>query len=271
MFSDGMGKRKSGGRVAGVERGKSLSGKPVRNLEIEIGRWPVDRLIPSDANPRTHTPDQVAQIAASIREFGFVNPILVGADGVIIAGEGRLQAARTQGMREVPVIVLEHLSEVQRCALAIADNQLALNAGWDEELLRIQLATLNDEGFDVNLIGFDDEELARLVAAQDAAQGLTDENAVPEVPETPVSTAEDLWTLGEHKLLVGDATVAADPRRGSSCSACSSAQAGEKDRAKLSPTAGLRFCLPTNIRFLRAIRSRRSPWRLRWGSSIPIC
>ena len=102
----------------------------------------MDRLIPSDANPRTHSPEQVAQIAASIREFGFVNPILVGPDGGIIAGEGRLRAAQTLGMREVPVIVLEHLSEVQRRALAIADNQLALNAGWDEELLRIELATL---------------------------------------------------------------------------------------------------------------------------------
>ncbi len=92
----------------------------------------MDRLIPSDVNPRTHSSEQVAQIVASIREFGFVNPILVGADGGIIAGEGRLRAARTQGMREVPVIVLQHLSEVQRHALAIADNQLALNAGWDE-------------------------------------------------------------------------------------------------------------------------------------------
>jgi DNA modification methylase len=155
----------------------------------------------------------VSQIASSILEFGFTNPILVGPDGKIIAGEGRRRAAQTLGMREVPVIVLAHLSEVQRRALAIADNQLALNAGWDEELLRIQLATLQEEAFDVNLIGFDDEEVARLLAALDAAQGLTDEDAAPEVPETPVSTAGDLWTLGEHKLLVGDATVAADVQR----------------------------------------------------------
>ena len=205
--------RKSRRRLSVVGHGKGLSGKFVRNLDIQIERWPVDRLIPSDVNPRTHSPEQVAQIAASIRAFGFINPILVGADGGIIAGEGRLRAAQTLGMREVPVLVLEHLSAVQRRALAIADNQLALNAGWDEELLRIELATLNDEGFDVNLIGFDGEEVAHLLAAQDAAQGLTDENAVPEVPETPVSTAGDLWTLGEHKLLVGDATVAADVQR----------------------------------------------------------
>src|SRR6266404_4562397 len=109
---------------------ESLSDKVARTLEIQIERWPVDRLIPSDVNPRTHSREQLTQIAASIREFGFVNPILVGQDGVIIAGEGRLRAARTEGMREVPVIVLGHLSEVQRRALALADNQLVLNSAW---------------------------------------------------------------------------------------------------------------------------------------------
>src|ERR1035437_6673246 len=147
----------------------NLPSKLAKTLEIQIEHRPIDWLIPSDATPRTHTPEQVAQIAASIREFGFTNPILVGADGKIIAGEGRLRAAQTLGMREVPVIVLAHLSEVQRRALAIADNQLALNAGWDQELLRIGLATINDEGFDVNRIGFDDEEFARLLAAGGAA------------------------------------------------------------------------------------------------------
>ena len=192
---------------------KSLSGKLMRNLDIQIERWTIDRLILSDTNPRTHSPEQVRRIASSILEFGFTNPILVGPDGGIIAGEGRLRAAQTLGMREVPVLVLAHLSALQRRAFAITDNQLALNAVWDEELLRIELAILHDEGFDVNLIGFDDEEVARLLAALDAAQGLTDEDAAPEVPETPVSTAGDLWTLGEHKLLVGDATVAADVQR----------------------------------------------------------
>ncbi|MGA2725654.1 MAG: site-specific DNA-methyltransferase [Bryobacteraceae bacterium] len=186
----------------------------MRNLNIQIEGWLVGRLIPSDVNPRTHSPEQLALIAASIQAFGFVAPILVGPEGGIIAGEGRVLAARALGMREVPVIVLGHLSEVERRALAIADNQLALNGGWDEELLRIQLAALNnDEGFNVDCIGFDVDELARLVAAQDAAQGLTDENAVPELTETPVSTAGDRWTLGVHKLLVGDATVTADVQR----------------------------------------------------------
>ena len=128
----------------------------MKNLEIEIKHWPIARLSPSPTNPRTHSPEQVAQIAGSIQQFGFVNPILVGADGKIIAGEGRYRAALTLGMRKVPVIVLEHLSEVQRRALAIADNQLALNAGWDEQMLREQLAALQDENFDLDLLGFDD-------------------------------------------------------------------------------------------------------------------
>jgi len=112
----------------------------MKNPNIQVDEWPIDRLVPSEANPRTHSSEQVAQIAASIQEFGFVNPILIDANGKIIAGEGRYRAALTLGMRNVPVIKLEHLSEVQRRALAIADNQLALNAGWDEQILRQQLA-----------------------------------------------------------------------------------------------------------------------------------
>ncbi len=135
----------------------------MKNLDIQIESWPVDRLIPSGTNTRTHSAEQVAQIAASIQEFGFVNPILIGADATIIAGEGRFRAALTLGMRRVPVIVLEHLSETQRRALAIADNQLALNAGWDEQMLREQLAALRDEDFDLGLLGFDDQELAPAV------------------------------------------------------------------------------------------------------------
>jgi DNA modification methylase len=191
----------------------------VKTLKIQIEHWPIEKLIPSDANPRTHSPKQVAQIAASIRQFGFVNPILVRPDGGIIAGEGRLRAARTLGMREVPVIVLAHLSEVQRRALAIADNQLGLNASWDEEMLRAQLAALRDEDFDLGLLGFDDQELARQLAAQETAAGLTDEDEVPDVPTTPTTRSGDLWLLGPRKghrqqrVLCGDATATADTTR----------------------------------------------------------
>ncbi|HEV2200002.1 MAG TPA: site-specific DNA-methyltransferase [Bryobacteraceae bacterium] len=161
---------------------------------------------PYARNPRTHSDAQVAQIAASIAEFGFNNPILVDTKRGIIAGHGRLLAARKLQLAEVPVIVLDHLTEAQKRAYILADNQLALNAGWDDTLLRAELAALQEEDFNVRLVGFDDEELARLLAAQDAAEGLTDEDAVPELPETPVSVAGDLCLLGNHRLLVGDTT-----------------------------------------------------------------
>jgi len=171
-----------------------------------IELWLIDRLIPFARNPRTHSEAQVAQIAASIAEFGFNNPILVDTKDGIIAGHGRLLAARKLQLPEVPVIVLDHLTDAQKRAYIIADNQLALNAGWDEELLRVELAALQEEDFNLGLIGFEDDELARLLAAQEAAEGLTDEDAVPELPETPISVLGDLWILGDHKLLVGDAT-----------------------------------------------------------------
>ena len=139
-----------------------------KNIEL----WPLEKLIPYARNPRTHSDAQVAQIAASIAEFGFNNPILVDTKAGIIAGHGRLLAARKLRLAEVPVIVLDHLTEAQKRAYIIADNQLALNAGWDDELLRGELAALQEEDFDLSLIGFEDEELARLLAAQDAAEGL---------------------------------------------------------------------------------------------------
>src|ERR1039458_3755582 len=182
-------------------------------LDLRIEQWPVERLVPYARNARTHSDGQVAQVAASIAQFGFVNPILVGPDRVIIAGHARLLAARKLEMSEVPVIVLEHLSEAQRRALVIADNRLAMNAGWDEEMLALELAALREEDFSLDLLGFDDEELTRLLAAEDAAAGLTDEDSIPEVADIPVSQAPDLWTLGDHKLMVGDATVAADVKR----------------------------------------------------------
>jgi ParB-like chromosome segregation protein Spo0J len=183
-------------------------------IDIQIERWPIERLIPRINNPRTHNRTQIANIAASIQEFGWTNPILVGAEGDIIAGHARVLAARKLGMEQVPVIVLKHLSPAQRRALVIADNQLAIaGAGWDEEMLRIELAILHEEDYDLNLVGFDDIELQRLLEAQDTAEGLTDEDAVPEITETPISATGDLWALGDHKLVVGDATVRADVDR----------------------------------------------------------
>jgi hypothetical protein len=177
----------------------------LQGMATHIELWQVDKLIPYARNPRTHSDAQVAQIAASIAAFGFNNPILVDTKAGIIAGHGRLLAARKLRMKEVPVIILDHLTETQKRAYIIADNQLALNAGWDDDLLRVELATLQEEEFDVSLVGFDSDELARLSAAVDAAEGLTDEDAVPDLPETPVSAAGDLWILGNHKLIVGDA------------------------------------------------------------------
>jgi len=171
-----------------------------------IEHWPLEKLIPYARNPRTHSDSQVAQIAASISEFGFNNPILVDTKAGIIAGHGRLLAARKLQLTEVPVIVLDHLTEAQKRAYILADNQLALNAGWDETLLAAELVALQNEDFNLDLIGFEDEELARLLAAQDAAEGLTDEDEVPELQATPTSVLGDLWILGDHRLLVGDAT-----------------------------------------------------------------
>src|SRR5450631_1444402 len=148
-----------------------------------IEHWPLEKLIPYARNPRTHSEAQVAQIAASIAAFGFNNPLLVDTKAGIIAGHGRLLAARKLHLTEVPVIVLDHLTEAQKRAYILADNQLALNAGWDETLLAAELIALQNEDFNLDLIGFEDAELACLLAAQDATEGLCDEDAVPELPE----------------------------------------------------------------------------------------
>ncbi len=179
--------------------------------DIQIEKWPIERLIPYARNARTHTEEQVAQIAASIAEFGWTNPILVGGDGIIIAGHARLAAARKLRLAEVPVIVLDHLSETQRRALVLADNRLALNAGWDEEMLRVELETLKENDFDLDLVGFSDEELAELLAEPEQTHaGLTDDDAVPDEPEQAITKPGDVWILGEHRLLCGDATQMAD-------------------------------------------------------------
>jgi DNA modification methylase len=178
-------------------------------LADKIEPWPTTRLISYARNARTHSPEQVAQIAASIVEFGFTNPILAGSDGVIVAGHGRLAAAQKLGLATVPVVVLDHLTPTQRRALIIADNRIAENAGWDEALLRIEMADLQDADFDLSLTGFDADALAELMAGDEPqGEGQTDDDGVPDVAETPVSRPGDVWLLGGHRLLCGDSTVA---------------------------------------------------------------
>jgi DNA modification methylase len=164
----------------------------------------VAELVPYTRNARTHSDAQVAQIAASIREFGFTNPVLVDGERGIIAGHGRLLAARKLGMTEVPTIELSHLTPAQKRAYILADNRLALSAGWDEDMLRIELGDLNAEGFDLNLTGFDPGEIASFLI--DHTGGLTDPDQIPEVPERPVSREGDVWRLGKHRLICGDST-----------------------------------------------------------------
>jgi site-specific DNA-methyltransferase (adenine-specific) len=162
-------------------------------------------LIPYAANSRTHSDAQVAQIAASIKEFGWTNPILIDDDNTIIAGHGRLLAARKLGMEEVPAIILDHLTKAQQRALVIADNQLALNAGWDMDMLKAEIEDLSLEDFNLDLLGFDEKFLDGLLEPEPTA-GLTDEDAVPEVPETPKTVPGDVWVLGNHRLMCGDST-----------------------------------------------------------------
>lgn len=183
-----------------------LNARMAERIEL----WPVNKLVPYARNPRTHSAEQVNQIAASIVEFGFLNPILVDTTAGIIAGHGRLQAAKQIGLAQVPVVVLDHLTEAQKRAYVIADNKLALNAGWDDELLRTEMAELAAQDFDMPVIGFSDDELADLLADPNVAAGNTDEDAVPETPVTPTSKPGDLWQLGNHRLLCGDSTVLAN-------------------------------------------------------------
>ena len=159
-------------------------------------------MIPYARNSRKHSDEQVAQIAASIKEFGWTNPILVDGENGIIAGHGRLPAARKLGLEEVPVIELAHLTEIQKRALIIADNKLALNADWDNEMLALELEELQLEGFDLALTGFDEDELNKLMPVE--VEGLTDEDAVPDIPEEPITKPGDIYLLGKHRLMCGD-------------------------------------------------------------------
>lgn len=172
---------------------------------MQIQEVAVEALIPYAKNSRTHSDAQVAQIAASIKEFGWTNPILIDGTKGIIAGHGRLMAARKLGYDKVPVIQLKDMTESQKKAYVIADNQLAMNAGWDIDLLKIEVADLQEDGFDLELLGFDNKMLDSLLEPE-VKEGLTDEDAVPELPKEPKTKLGDVYILGEHRLMCGDST-----------------------------------------------------------------
>ena len=162
----------------------------------------VDELIPFAKNSRTHSGEQVAQIAASIKEFGFTNPVLIDESGGIIAGHGRVLAARKLKLAEVPCIRLTHLTDAQKRAYVIADNKLALNAGWDDAMLKLELADLKALDFDLDLTGFSADEIDALLA-EEGTEGLTDPDDVPEVPVEPVTKLGDVWVCGQHRVMCG--------------------------------------------------------------------
>ncbi len=182
------------------------------NLRIE--QRSIDVLIPYARNARQHSDAQVAQIAASIREFGWGAPILVDGQNNVIAGHGRLLAARKLGLTKVPVVPMTHLTDIQRKALILADNKIGENATWNNELLGLELTELKEAGVDLDLTGFSAEEWDVLInGGEPDNSGLTDEDAVPEIQETPISKTGDIWIVGEHKVLCGDATKAGDYKK----------------------------------------------------------
>jgi len=165
----------------------------------------IDKLIPYAKNARTHSDEQIAEIAGSIKAFGFNNPVSVDKDNSIIAGHGRVLAARKLGMDKVPVVMLEHLTESERKAYVLADNRIALNSGWDTSMLSLELQDLKDD-IDLSLLGFDPDELNALLNPIEETEGLTDEDFVPEVPDEPKTKLGDVYILGNHRLMCGDST-----------------------------------------------------------------
>lgn len=175
------------------------------NPADKVERWKIEKLVPYARNARTHSDEQVGQIAASIKEWGWTTPILVDEDGSIIAGHGRTLAAKRLQMTEVPVMVAKGWSDAKKRAYVLADNKLAMNAGWDNEMLALELGEIGDLGFDLDLTGFTADEIAALTPEQ-IEPGLTDEDEVPELPEQPVTVLGDVWVLGKHRLMCGDST-----------------------------------------------------------------
>ena len=163
-------------------------------------------LIPYARNSRTHSDEQVSEIAASIKEWGFTTPVLIDEESTLIAGHGRLLAAQKLGLEQIPVMTARGWTDAQKKAYVIADNKLALNAGWDDEMLKVELGELQDLDFDLSLTGFGLDEIANLFPEPDE-EGLTDEDAVPEVPQIPVTVEGDVWVMGKHRLMCGDSTL----------------------------------------------------------------
>lgn len=178
-----------------------------RSLVNRIELWPLERIRLREGNPRVHPPAQITQIARSIQEWGFNNPILVNPDGVLIVGEGRYLAAAELALREVPIIILEHLTEAQQRAYRISDNQLTLNAVWDEAALNVELERLIAEAISLDLLAFSEQELARLLASPELQKFRTDEDDVPDAGPIVTSKLGDVWSLGSHRVLCADATV----------------------------------------------------------------
>ena len=172
---------------------------------LQINYKSTEDLIPYANNSRIHSDDQINQVASSIKEFGFTNPVLIDEQGGIIAGHGRVMAAKKLGLTEVPTITLEGLTKAQVKAYVIADNQLALNSGWDVDTLKLEIETLQELDFDIDLLGFDEDFLNGLLD-EEPSEGLTDEDAVPDLPDEPVTVLGDIWLLGNHRLMCGDST-----------------------------------------------------------------
>ena len=170
----------------------------------EMKLVPVDRLIPYVNNARTHSKEQIAKLRASIREFGFVNPVIIDRDFNVIAGHGRIAAAREENIAEVPCVFVDHLTEAQKKAYILADNRMALDAGWDEDILRVELESLEEMGYDLGLTGFDEKELASMFPADEAKEDDFDVDA--ELRKPSFTKAGDVWTLGRHRLVCGDST-----------------------------------------------------------------
>lgn len=177
----------------------------MNNPADKVEKRNIEALIPYARNSRTHSDEQVAQIAASIKEWGWTTPVLIDETGGIIAGHGRILAARQLGMAEVPVMVATDWTDAQKRAYVIADNKLALNAGWDNDLLAVEFGELAELGYDLELTGFSAEEIAALTP-EEIPPGLTDEDDVPAVPEEPVTKLGDVWVMGKHRLMCGDST-----------------------------------------------------------------